>query len=65
MLNKLKNFRALVQDAFVECLTPGGEQDFFPLRSHQASLSFFLVSFFVFCNYMSNGQRELSAHFSL
>lgn len=47
MLNKLKNVRALVQDAFVECLTPGGEQDFFPLRSHQASLSFFF-QFFIF-----------------
>lgn len=48
MLNKLKNFRALVQDAFVECLTPEGEQDFFPLRSRQASLSFFSTFLFSF-----------------
>lgn len=26
MLNNVKNFRTLGQDAFVECLTPGGNQ---------------------------------------
>lgn len=47
MLNKLKNFRALVQDAFVECLTPGGEQDFFSSEV-TSGFSFFFFTFFFF-----------------